>query len=216
MKLDDYQTLVFDCDGVVLDSNKVKTQAFYQAALPYGETAAQALVEYHCLHGGVSRYKKFAWFIAQQPSVIDGHGLDELLTSYASHVWQGLLDCEVTADLASLRQRNPQQRWLIVSGGDQAELRKVFMHRGMDSWFDGGIFGSPDAKDLILARELQSGNIAGKALFLGDSRYDFEVAHQAGLDFVFISDWTEFHDYPQFCAGRGLSVVRKVSDLLTT
>ncbi|NLC22432.1 MAG: HAD family hydrolase, partial [Halomonadaceae bacterium] len=30
-----YLTLVFDCDGVVLDSNRVKTEAFYQATLPY-------------------------------------------------------------------------------------------------------------------------------------------------------------------------------------
>ncbi|MFH7588150.1 HAD family hydrolase, partial [Oceanimonas smirnovii] len=59
----DYVTLVFDCDGVVLNSNKVKTEAFYKAALPYGEAAAQAMVDYHVAHGGVSRYKKFAYFL---------------------------------------------------------------------------------------------------------------------------------------------------------
>ena len=37
----DYASLVFDCDGVVLNSNKVKTEAFYQAVLPYGEAAAR-------------------------------------------------------------------------------------------------------------------------------------------------------------------------------
>ena len=61
----DYSTLVFDCDGVVLDSNKVKTEAFYQATLPYGKSAAQAMVDYHVANGGVSRYKKFTYFLQQ-------------------------------------------------------------------------------------------------------------------------------------------------------
>ena len=30
-----YQTLIFDCDGVVLNSNKIKTQAFYDVAKVY-------------------------------------------------------------------------------------------------------------------------------------------------------------------------------------
>lgn len=62
-KLIEYKTLVFDCDRVILNSNKVKTEAFYQSALAYGEQAAQALVEYHIANGGISRYKKFAYFL---------------------------------------------------------------------------------------------------------------------------------------------------------
>ena len=59
-----YKTLVFDCDGVVLNSNSVKTSAFYKAALAYGEVAATALVEYHVANGGVSRYKSSRIFLS--------------------------------------------------------------------------------------------------------------------------------------------------------
>lgn len=34
--------LVFDCDGVILDSVPVKTRAFARLAEPYGEEAATA------------------------------------------------------------------------------------------------------------------------------------------------------------------------------
>lgn len=40
-----YRCYVFCCDGVVLDSNKVKTEVFYKAAFPYGKAAAQAMVD---------------------------------------------------------------------------------------------------------------------------------------------------------------------------
>lgn len=167
----DYTTLVFDCDGVVLDSNKVKTEAFYQATLPYGKAAARDMVDYHVANGGVSRYKKFAHFlekIAPNHTTQQGPDLEALLQAYAGYVREGLLSCEAASGLEALRRQTPNARWLIVSGGDQAELRDVFAQRGIAKWFDGGIFGSPDTKDEILARELASGNIQPPALFLGD------------------------------------------------
>ncbi|MBU2964991.1 HAD hydrolase-like protein [Amphritea sp. 2_MG-2023] len=189
--LNKYKTLVFDCDGVVLNSNKVKTEAFYQAALPYGQPAAQALVDFHLERGGISRYEKFEWFLSTVVPGVEGPDYKTLLKSYAEEVMHGLLRCEV-ADLALLRKKNLDANWLIVSGGDQDELRDIFNKRNLISFFDGGIFGSPDNKSEILEREIAAGNINYPALFLGDSQYDFESAKQAKLDFMFVSGWSEW------------------------
>ncbi|WP_062374928.1 HAD family hydrolase [Halomonas sp. KX33721] len=217
----DYTTLVFDCDGVVLDSNKVKTAAFYQATLPYGEAAAQSMVDYHVANGGVSRYKKFAHFLEQiVPDYAEQRnpagpvpGLGRLLQAYAGYVQDGLLSCEVAPGLKALREQTPNARWLIVSGGDQAELRDVFAQRGIAEWFDGGIFGSPDTKDEILARELTSANIQQPALFLGDSKYDYQAASAAGLDFVFLSGWSEVGNWQRWVASEGITVRQDIQAL---
>lgn len=209
-----YKTFIFDCDGVVLNSNKVKTEAFYKAALPYGEAAAQALVDYHVTNGGVSRYQKFAHFLSTMvPPTAKGPGLKELLAIYAQEVQAGLLDCEVAQGLAELRQRTLRARWLICSGGDQAELREVFAARRLDALFDGGIFGSPATKDEILERQLDEGSIVRPALFIGDSRYDHQAAVKAGLDFVFVSQWTEFVEWRSYVRKHKISVVETVADL---
>ena len=214
----DYATLVFDCDGVVLNSNRVKTDAFYQAALPYGQAAAQAMVEYHTARGGVSRYKKFAYFLEQivpeKAPYTDGPALESLLQRYAEEVRQGLLTCEVAAGLEQLRERTAVARWLIVSGGDQAELRDVFAQRGLARFFDGGIFGSPDTKDEILQRELASDNIQQPALFLGDSKYDFQAANAAGLEFVFLSGWSEVKGWKGWITDHRLMHAHSVLSLL--
>jgi len=196
-KISQYRTLVFDCDGVVLNSNYVKTQAFYIAARPYGDSFAKALVDYHVSNGGVSRYKKFEYFILTilgRPQV-DAVELQALLNSYAENVWQGLLSCDVAEDLFRLRNASNGARWLIVSGGDQDELRRLFAYRDLDSLFDGGIFGSPDTKEKILSREMNRDNIIAPAIFFGDSQYDYESAKKAELDFAFVSGWSEstFH-----------------------
>lgn len=181
-----YQVLVFDCDGVILNSNKIKTEAFYRAALPYGEEAARALTEYHIDNGGISRYKKFAYFldtiVPQAVTKTPYSNLPDLLSTYSAIVRQELLTCEVTPGLHAFRNQNTHMRWLIVSGSDQEELKDVFAERGLSELFDGGIFGSPNTKDEILTREIRNNNICQPALFIGDSKYDYQAAMTAGLD----------------------------------
>lgn len=211
-----YATYVFDCDGVVLDSNSIKTEAFRQAALPYGEAFAQALVDHHIAHGGVSRYLKFKYFLncIVTPGT-PGPDLDSMLARYADAVVKGLRSCAVMPGLSDMRKATTGARWLIVSGGDQTELREIFAERGLAKYFDGGIFGSPDTKDAILAREIEAGTIVAPAVLLGDSVYDFKAAATAGLDFVFVSGWTEVHDWRGFVTENGLSHVKWGSDLPT-
>lgn len=194
--LTQYQTLVFDCDGVILNSNKIKTQAFYEVAKVYGHEPAQILKEYHVQNGGISRYEKFEYLltnILKKP--IKEQELCELLSNFSKEVKKALLVCEVAKDIKELRDKTRNTKWLIVSGGDQAELREIFKQRNLDGYFDGGIFGSPDDKDAILKNEIKNQNINGKSLFLGDSMYDYQAANTAKMDFVFISQWTEVCDW---------------------
>ena len=150
------------------------------------------------LNGGVSRYKKFEWFI-QEIVPRSGAKLNILLESYAQFVRDGLLTCDITSGLRELREKTSHANWLIASGGDQQELREIFAVRNLTELFDGGIFGSPDSKDKILAREIASKNIKKPAIFLGDSRYDHIVSSNAGLDFIFLFGWSEFSSWAEYC-----------------
>ena len=205
-----YKTLVFDCDGVILDSNQIKTTAFYNAALPYGPDKADALVAHHRQYGGVSRHLKFRTFlrdiVQEQPNE---QALQDLLNRYAAEVRAGLMQCPMAPGLASWREAMPDANWMVVSGGDQTELREAFAARGIADWFDAGIFGSPDDKDTILTRERPAMGLP--AVFFGDSRYDYEAATRAGLDFVFVSGWTEFADWKSYFAGTEITTIETIS-----
>jgi phosphoglycolate phosphatase-like HAD superfamily hydrolase len=210
----DYATVVFDCDGVVLDSNRIKTQAFYDTVVGFGPEAADRLVEYHKANGGVSRFKKFDYFLSE---VVRGKaGLpsrDELVARYADHVRQGLLSSRVEPTLGDLRSNLPDQHWLIVSGGAQDELRWVFKEKKIEVYFDGGIYGSPDPKEEILEREISRNNILSPALFIGDSKYDYLAAKGVDMDFLFISQWTEFSEWQSFCRSHDIPVLGSLKEL---
>ena len=197
--LSQYQTLIFDCDGVILNSNKIKTQAFYDVAKIYGHGPAQKLKDYHLQNGGISRYQKFEYLftdILQKP--IETQELKKLLSNFSKEVKKALLICEVASNIKEFRGKTRNTKWLIVSGGDQAELREIFEQRGLSNYFDGGIFGSPDDKDVILKNETKNRNIIGKSLFLGDSMYDYQAAKTAKMDFIFISKWTEVKNWKKW------------------
>lgn len=210
----EYQTYVFDCDGVVLDSNHLKTASFREVALSYGEEVADALEAYHIQNRSVTRFAKFRYLLDELvPQGAAGPDYDQLLELYADAVWRQLLACGVEPGLADLRRRTKGSRWLIVSGGAEEELRALFPLRGIDHYFDSGIFGSPQDKEEILAREMASGNIAGRTLFIGDSPQDYRAATGAGLDFAFATWWTGESDWPKFVAEHGILAINDLSQI---
>lgn len=202
---------------MVLDSNVVKTEAYFRTAKNLGATdaQAQALVDYHVKLGGISRYHKFEWYlreVLQQP--LTDAAIQALLDEFARELEVGLMECPVAEGLQVLREATPGVNWMMLSGGDQQEIHTLFAKRNLSHFFNGGLFGSPDNKDTVLAREKSNGNLQLPALFIGDSKYDFEAATRAGLDFVFLSDWTDVADWDGYCRVNDIQVRRNILNLL--
>ena len=49
-----YKSIIFDCDGVLLNSNNIKSQAFFEIGKNFGEDKGKALLKYHRANGGIS------------------------------------------------------------------------------------------------------------------------------------------------------------------
>jgi HAD superfamily hydrolase (TIGR01549 family) len=217
MKLQDYKTIVFDCDGVILNSNKVKSDAFSKVAKKFGKDEAKKLVSYNKKNGGVSRYLKFQYFINEilHPNFKADKKItvESLAKQFSNHVVKGLRECELVANLDEFRKSTKSSSWMIISGGDEAELRKVFDIRDLSKFFDRGIFGSPTPKNKIFKREIEEGNIVKPALFIGDSKFDYECSKESQIDFVFAYQWTEFTDWKKFCSKNKIKTIDYVTNL---
>jgi phosphoglycolate phosphatase-like HAD superfamily hydrolase len=51
-------------------------------------------------------------------------------------------------------------------------------------------------------------------LFIGDSRYDYQASTKAGLDFVFLSDWTDVPDWTLFCEQNNINTFNNLGALI--
>lgn len=210
-----YRCWVFDCDGVLLDSNAIKTQAFHDVGMQYGQAVADALATYHVTHGGISRFIKFQYLFSDILKRAPETGeLEHALEQFATAAKDRLLQCPMAPRIHEVLQAvSATGPAYVVSGGMQDELRDIFAQRGLDQYFT-AIFGSPDTKDAILQRERSSGTMPDPALFVGDARYDFEVADRFGLDFAFASKWSEFADWQAYFQNRPIRVIQSIQDLL--
>jgi len=215
MTKNSYQVMLFDCDGVILNSNYIKTEAFYKVASSYGKKNAQDLVDYHLKNGGISRYVKFEYFLNEIlgfPS-FDNHSINNLLNSYSKIVKQSLLKCDVATDIHKLRKLTSSSNWAVISGGDQNELREVFLKRGLSHYFDLGIFGSPLNKFEII--ETKFPNLSKiKSLFIGDSIYDYEISKKFNLDFIFLTDWSDIDETDLFLKKNKITMRQNLTSLL--
>lgn len=186
-----YSHYLFDCDGVILDSNRIKTDAFEYAARIYGSEAAEDLVAYHLENGGVSRHKKFRWLLDKYVPQATEKEYRDLINCYAQRVYNQLLSCDVAPRLKKLRAQTLDSQWVVISGGEQDELRSIFKQRGLANMFDGGIFGSPTDKINHLERLISGGIKPEDCLLIGDSLYDLKCASSFAIDSIFVSKWSD-------------------------
>jgi phosphoglycolate phosphatase-like HAD superfamily hydrolase len=215
MKARPYRTWLFDCDGVLLDSNRIKTDAFRELVLPFGEEVASAFVAYHVANGGVSRMTKLRYLFERLLSrPVENATLEQLARRYGSLVREQLIHCPETQGLRDLLARRPaHSRSFVVSGADEVELREILSLRGLASEFD-GVFGSPRSKVQILTELAATETLGSSAVFLGDSRYDHETAVQLGIDFIFVSQCSELADWPRYVAQHAVPAISHLGELL--
>ena len=182
--------VVFDCDGVLIDSVPVKTRAFARLAEPYGQEAVDRFVQYHMAHGGVSRFKKFAWFFE---NFLNRSITDEESTQWGDRFAALSLEEVRRCDLIAGAQ-DVLQTWhgrlplFVCSGAPGAEQAMVLEEKGLASYFK-AICGAPPAKEELLAQILREADIAPEcALMVGDATTDRDAARAVGTLFYAVGE----------------------------
>ena len=127
-KIQDYELIIFDCDGVLLNSNAIKSNAFKYACSNFGEFFSNQFVEYHKRNGGISRYSKFQYFIKEiLKKDFDQELYDDLLNKYSQYVKRELINCEVAEKLSELKKITKNSFWMVASGGNQKMNLEKFL-----------------------------------------------------------------------------------------
>lgn len=204
------QYCLFDCDGVILNSNKVKTEAFEAVVHPFGEEVKSLFLQYHLSNGGVTRQQKFRYLFENILKMrVDIDLYNDLLNQYSKECIAGLINCEISSGLLPLFEILTQMnaRAFVVSGGAQVELNHVFRVLGIDHLFE-GIFGNPLNKyEIVSCLDKDFGLNRDRTIFFGDSRYDYEVASKNGLEFVFCHKWSEFEGWSEYFINKKVLIV---------
>ena len=213
--LDQYDLIVFDCDGVLLDVNIKKCEAFGEAVKGYPQQTIKNFVN-HCKNTfGISRYVKFKEFIYEFAKEPFSNALyEKLLNNYAELCEKIYQDAEITpgalALLIDLKQSD--KKLFVASGSDEEELKRVFSNRRIDMYFE-EIYGSPNTKLENTSRLLKR-NPNLKAVFIGDAFSDMKTAKSLGIDFIYMSKYSvQSIENEKECEGEAIKVIRTLEEL---
>jgi HAD superfamily hydrolase (TIGR01549 family) len=179
-------TIIFDFDGVILDSMPIRKLGFVEALRDFPQEKVAALLEYHEQNGGLSRYHKFEYFyreILQQP--FEQSDILQLADAFSSIMKARLTDPSnlIQETLDFIKNNRNRYRFFIASGSDEKELRFLCDALGISQFFE-SIHGSPTPKIKLVENILREFKLnSEETILIGDAHNDFEAASRNTIAF---------------------------------
>ena len=178
--------IIWDFDGVIMDSNAVRNNGFEEVLKEYPKEEVSKLMDFHKRNGGLSRYVKFRYFFEE---VRNEKITDEQVLFWANKFSEIMLaqlgdkKLLIQETYQYILENNLNKKMHIVSASDQTELRLICKKVGIDKLFK-SIHGSPTTKILNVKLLLESEEYeSNDVVLIGDSINDYQAAIKNNISF---------------------------------
>ncbi len=197
-----YKNVVFDFDGVIVDSNKIKEVAIEAATgcFVHDKTRLSKFVEFFVENNGIPREEKiFSYFK-------DDKLAKKILDKYNEILKRHLPNAKMIKGLLDFLQiiRYYDLNAIILSGGDKDEIKQVVKRLGLHEYFKKILCGP-----LRKSKNLNNLKLKGESLYIGDSKIDHEIALEFNFDFVFMYGHTQFNDWRRYFDEKNNVIIEK-------
>jgi len=175
----DYKNIIWDFDGVIIDSSEIRIYAFQKMLKNYPMEMVDELIDFHKKNDGLSRYVKIDHFFSNiLHQKINNKKRDSLLKEFGKICLKklnnkGLL---INETLKFIANNHSEKNFHIASGSDNFELNTLCLYLDLVAFFN-SINGSPEAKKDIVARIIFENSYSTKeTCLIGDSVNDYDAA----------------------------------------
>jgi phosphoglycolate phosphatase-like HAD superfamily hydrolase len=213
-----YDIYIFDCDGVILDSNQLKIDAMRRALTTVfsDNIGIEDCVNYFKKNFGKSRFHHVNVFLSDY-LLVDEQAREnirkEILRVFSLMCKELYLEADLTPGFIDFIS-TLQGKKFVASGSEQEELREVFRQRGLTHYFN-GIFGSPTAKVILIDTILQGEKPDVKAVMFGDALSDLYAAVENKIDFIFYSPFSNVElEMRELCLLHGFRITESFKEIL--
>jgi HAD superfamily hydrolase (TIGR01549 family) len=180
------RAIIFDFDGIILETAEVKTNAFRKLFAENYPSNLDEIIEYHKKNMGISRYVKFEYIydtILKRP--LSQSEKNELGDRFSKLVLTEVLESPfVPGTFEFLKNNCSQYSLFVVSGTPEEELNHIAKERKVADFFK-LLRGSPGKKSDIIDQILRNHGWQPKeVVFVGDAESDLIAAKETGVFFV--------------------------------
>jgi len=180
------KTILWDFDGVIIDSMKVRDWGFVEIFKNYERSLVDKLLDYHRVNGGLSRYLKIRYFFEE---VLGESITEEGVLMYAQMfsvlMKQELIDPKnlIHDSVHFIKENYQKYNFHIVSGSDQDELKFLSKELTISQYFI-STHGSPTPKKRLVHNLLEKHKYnKDETCLIGDSINDYDAAMDNNIKF---------------------------------
>lgn len=180
------KTIIWDFDGVILDSLAVRDYGFREIFKEFASADVERLISYHQRNGGLSRFHKITYFFDE---ILRKPISDDEVVGYATR-FSEIMRRELSNpkylihdSMAFIMGHHKAMNFHIASGSEHNELNFLCQNLGIAQYFK-SINGSPTPKVSLVEQILSCNTYNQKeCILIGDSINDYEAARANHIAF---------------------------------
>lgn len=191
------KTIIFDFDGVILDSNNIKEEAFGQIYNHYGHVIRNQVIKYHRNNLSITRYNKFKFFHENYlKKKVNNNDLKILSSKFSKIVFSKILNANFISGSYDFISNNYHNYDLHISSATPLnELIKICKKKKINFYFK-SINGYPHTKKEHIKYIIDKNKLnISEVVYIGDSVHDFDAAKNFNINFIKIGKKNNINKY---------------------
>lgn len=183
--------IIFDFDGLLVDSVRVKQDCFTKISENYGYRYSDVVASISVQKKVWTRNDFFREISKMSNMKID---FESIKKEFDIMCFDAIICADREDNLQFYRDKSDDY-WALVSATPEVELKKIVGHFQWSKYFQSGIYGAPSSKvENIIPILKKFKNESNQCYMLGDTVTDFDVSKKLSLDFAWISRWSHESD----------------------
>jgi len=192
------KTLIFDFDGVILESATIREDALVHIFAGISINEKDRILAIHRDNFGVQRKERiriiYKTLESEDPTT---EIFDNLVAGFGDFCVNALQNCSVVPGIVNFLEVFKHLPLYIVSTAPGTEISGVIEQRGLAHFFK-GIYGAPQKKAELICGILKEETLnPQQALFIGDRMSDFYSAKAVGVEFLGRVSESEKNPFPK-------------------
>lgn len=184
------KSIIFDFDGVILDSVDIKSEVFKEVFAPFGKKILDYSINYHIKHGGISRFEKIKhilnlFFESREAKILE----KSIINKFNFLIRKKVFKANFIKGAPEFLEKNYNSFNMFISTGTpEKEIIEILKFKKIKHFFK-AVYGSPDIKDIHVEKILKNNSEKiDEYVFIGDSKSDLITASKYKIKFIGIEN----------------------------
>ncbi|MDA8867891.1 HAD hydrolase-like protein [Gammaproteobacteria bacterium] len=178
--------IFWDFDGVIKDSVEIKSNAYEDLFLQWGQQVSHKVRDHHRLNGGMSRFDKIPLYLSWTNESVNEVLINKLCNDFSNLVKYKVINSPWVPGVVELISHLNYigNNCFIVTATPQDEIIEILHELKLHSLFK-EVIGAPTNKSDAIKLIIEKYKILkDEAIMLGDSKTDLIAARDNNIDFI--------------------------------